>query len=100
IDQAHRGRMGRLPGDADDGARTQPDVPVIGLELDEVTHGRSPLQWPGAPPGSSPLCGRLAVPAGEGPGVTAVIAPCTAPVTAPLTAPGAAPDTWGVCGAP
>src|SRR5262249_43630855 len=55
IDQAHRGRVGRLPGNADDGARPQPDVPVIGLEVDEVTHGRSPF------------------------GVTAVIAPWTAP---------------------
>src|SRR5215510_6001515 len=63
IDQAHRGRVGRLPGNADDGARAQPDVPVIGLELDEVTHGRSPS------------------------GLTAVIAPWTAPVTAPLAAP-------------
>src|SRR5262249_28210173 len=60
IDQTHRGRAGRHPGDADDGARTQPDVPLVGLELDEVTHGRSPY------------------------GVTAVIAPWTAPVTAPL----------------
>src|SRR5262249_4171431 len=42
IDQAHCGRAGRLPGDTDDGARTQPDVPVIGLELDEVAHDRSP----------------------------------------------------------
>jgi hypothetical protein len=43
------------------------------------------------PPGSSPLCGGPAVPAGEGPGVTAIIARCTAPVTAPLTAPVVAP---------
>src|SRR5262245_6883942 len=42
-------------------------------------------------PGSSPLCGGLAVPAGEGPGATAVIAPCTAHVTAPLTVPVVAP---------
>jgi hypothetical protein len=32
IDKAHPCRVGRLPGDADDGARTQPDVPV-GLVL-------------------------------------------------------------------
>jgi small subunit ribosomal protein S21 len=31
IDEAHRGRAGRLPGDADDGARTQPDVPLLVL---------------------------------------------------------------------
>src|SRR5262249_28629178 len=67
IDEAHRGRVGRLPSDADDGTRTHPDVPVVGLELDEVTQGRSPS------------------------GVTAVIAPWTAPVTAPLAAPVAAP---------
>src|SRR5262249_3996626 len=42
-DQAHRGGVGGLPGDADDRARTQPDVPVVGLELDEVAHDRSPL---------------------------------------------------------
>src|SRR4029450_1470065 len=36
----------RLPGDPDDGARTQPDVPVVGLELDEVAPGRSPLSGP------------------------------------------------------
>src|SRR5262249_6652757 len=50
IDQAHRGRAGRLPGDADDGGRTQPDVPVIGLELDEVTHDRPPLSGPARHP--------------------------------------------------
>src|SRR5262249_5979858 len=55
IDQAHRGRVGRLPGNADAGARAQPAGPGTALELDEVTHGRSPS------------------------GVTAVIAPWTAP---------------------
>src|SRR5262249_5322698 len=47
IDQAHRGRVGGLPGDADDRARTHPDLPVVGLELDEVAHGRSPLTGAG-----------------------------------------------------
>src|SRR5262245_12938593 len=91
IDRAHRGRVGSLSGHADDSARTQPDVPVVGLELDEVAHGRSPLGGPGSPPVPSPLFCGLAVPAGEGSGVTAVIAPWTAPVTAPLAAPVAAP---------
>src|SRR5262249_1376863 len=99
------------PVEADDSARSQQvHLPTrdhnwgehrVGL-LDVLAHVWGGVSWMKSPligllsvawcaPGSSPLCGGLAVPAGEGPGVTAVIAPCTAHVTAPLTVPVVAP---------